>query len=296
MHLREESTRCDRADDCGREPPVELLGDLEGDRLRALRVVRTKPDVDERPVELEGELDAHARAVVIASVDRVDRRSVDRGRGQLLRLEVGRAENGGLDSLRCCARCDCVREVACRGARERRRAEFERLRAGDGDDAVLERMSRIGGVELQVQLAEAERAREPWGREERREPGCESRLGRCGHREELCVAPDRGRPSCDRVAREGLSHDIPVVDRIERPVAGRAHTHRLERMLALADPTPKRLSWHDDLPFLARHIRPGLAPCFITSRLPRRHRAGPSASLDAERGEPRCRRAVYKVK
>ena len=71
--------------------PAELLGDLERERLRSLGVVRAQADVDEAPVELERELDREPRAVVVGPVDRVDRRAVDRGCDELLRLEVGRA-------------------------------------------------------------------------------------------------------------------------------------------------------------------------------------------------------------
>ena len=295
VHLREERAGGDRAGDGRREPPAELLGDLERDRLRALGVVGAKSDVDERPVELERELDREPAAVVVASVDGVDRRAVDGGRDQLLGLEVGRAEDDRLDPLGCRARGDRVREVAGRRARERRRAELERLRAGDGDDAILERVRRVGGVELEVELADPERAREPRGRDERREARCEARLrGRLDGKERR-VAPDRGGACRDRLAGERRPHGVPVVDGIERPEAGRADTDRLERVLALTDPTPKSGSWHDDLPFLARHIRPGLAPCFdepvaeasqgrslSLSRCGARHASLPASSIQSE--------------
>ena len=50
--LSEQRTGRDRADDPVRQLPAELLGRLEGDRLRALRVVGTQVDVDEGPVVL----------------------------------------------------------------------------------------------------------------------------------------------------------------------------------------------------------------------------------------------------
>ena len=70
VHLREHRARGDRRDDRVRQRPAELLGDLERERLRALGVVRAEPDVDERPVELERQLDAQAAAVVVAALDR----------------------------------------------------------------------------------------------------------------------------------------------------------------------------------------------------------------------------------
>ena len=101
--------------------PAELLGDLVRERLRALGVVRAQVDVDEAPRQLERELHREPRAVVVGAVDGVDRRAVDGGRGELLRLEVGRDEDGGIEALRRGARRDRTGEVAGRRARERRR-------------------------------------------------------------------------------------------------------------------------------------------------------------------------------
>ena len=57
-------------DDVVRELPAELLGDLEGQRLRAFRVVGPDVDVDERPGrELARQLGAEAVHVVVAAVD-----------------------------------------------------------------------------------------------------------------------------------------------------------------------------------------------------------------------------------
>ena len=54
-------------DDHVRELPAELLGDLERERLRALRVVGAQADVDERPRQLERELDGQPAAVVVGA-------------------------------------------------------------------------------------------------------------------------------------------------------------------------------------------------------------------------------------
>src|SRR5206468_10998373 len=67
--LREQRAGRDRADDRRRRPPAELLRDLVRDRLRPFRVVRAKPDVDERPGQLERELDGEPAAVVVAAAD-----------------------------------------------------------------------------------------------------------------------------------------------------------------------------------------------------------------------------------
>ena len=55
--LGEERPGRDGRDDRVRQLPAELLGDLEGERLRAFRVVRAQVHVDERPVELTRKLD-----------------------------------------------------------------------------------------------------------------------------------------------------------------------------------------------------------------------------------------------
>src|SRR5439155_9462263 len=120
------------------ELPAELFGDLVGERLRPLGVVGPQADVHERPGQLERELDRQAAAVVVRAADGVDRRAVDGGRDELLRLEIGRAEDGGLEAFGRRTGRDGVRQVAGRGAGEDVEAELLRLRAGDRHDAVLE--------------------------------------------------------------------------------------------------------------------------------------------------------------
>ena len=78
--LREQRAGGDRRDDCVGKLPAELLGDLERERLRALRVVRAQVHVDERPVELARQLDDEPAAVVVAAADGDHLAAVDRGR------------------------------------------------------------------------------------------------------------------------------------------------------------------------------------------------------------------------
>ena len=140
----------------GKRPP-QLLGDLERERLRALGVVGAQAHVHERPGQLEGELDGEPAAVVVGPEHLVDRRPVRRGGDQLLALEPGGAEHGGLEPFDCGARRDRAREVAGRGARECLEPELLGLRARDRDDAVLEGVCRVGRVQLEIELAHAER-------------------------------------------------------------------------------------------------------------------------------------------
>jgi hypothetical protein len=104
--------------------PAELLGDLEGQRLGALGVVRAHVDVDERPVALARQLGAQAVDVVVVAVDRDEVRAVDAGREDLLLLEVGRDEDVGLQAERGGVRGDRVGQVARRGAGDDLEAEL----------------------------------------------------------------------------------------------------------------------------------------------------------------------------
>ena len=103
-------------------------------------------------------------------VDRVDPCAVRSGGGELLGLEVGRAEHGCVETLGGCPCRDGAREVPGRRARQSREAELLRLRSGDCDDAILEGVRGIGRVELEPELPEPELVRQAIGTHERRKP------------------------------------------------------------------------------------------------------------------------------
>src|SRR5579864_5817506 len=280
MELRVHRARGDRRGDRVRELPAELLGDLERQRLRPLRVVRAELDVHERPVELERELDAQPRAVVVAAVDGEDLRAVH-GRGdELLRLEVGRNEDGGFDPLCRGARSDGIREVAGRRACKRRIAVLERRRTRHGDHTIFERVRRVGGVELQIELADADGRREAGRRDEWREPWRQPLLGRRRDRQERRVPPDAQRAGLDLLAGDG---PMRVVDRLQRPEAARADSDRIEGHLRLADATAKCGGGHYSFSFRPwLGIQPGLAPRSVGAGCRGVTGPVPSASLDAE--------------
>ena len=184
----------DRRDDDVGQLPVELLRDLERERLRALCVVRAQADVDEAPGQLERELDGQAAAIVVRATDGVDRRAVD-GRGdELLGLEVVRAEDRRLHAFGGGPGSDGVREVARRGARERVEPELLRLGGGDRDHAILERVGRVRGVELQVELPDPERRGEPRRSDQRRAARREPGSAGAATGRSVDVAPERRRP------------------------------------------------------------------------------------------------------
>src|SRR5439155_26053987 len=180
---------------------------------------------------LARELRDEARAVVVAAAHAVDARAVDRRRLDLLRLEPGRAEDDGGHAERRRTRGDRAREVARRGTRERVEPELLRLRRRDGDDAVLERVRRVREVELEEDLADAERRGEPWGGHERREARARVHSLRRLGGEERRVAPERCRAGLDRRARDRARELVPVVDRLERAEAAAADAVRERRVL-----------------------------------------------------------------
>src|SRR6185312_12361404 len=114
--LRVERARGDGRHDRVGRVPAELLGDLEGDGLRAFGVVRAQAHVDEAPGQLEGELDGEPAAVVVGPTDGIDGGTVDGGGDQLLRLEVGGTEDSRVDPFGRGACGDRVGEVSCRRA------------------------------------------------------------------------------------------------------------------------------------------------------------------------------------
>ena len=184
--LVEERARGDRDRDGVRSLPAELLRDLVGQGLRALGVVGAQVDVDESPRQLERQLDREPRAVVVRAVDGVDPRAVDRGCGELLGLEVARDEDCRLEAFGGGPGGDRSGEIPRRGAGERVESELLRLPRRDGDDAILERMRRVRGVELEPELADAEL----------RQRGAEpARAASCPERG---VHPPAPRPGADR--------------------------------------------------------------------------------------------------
>ena len=146
------------------------------ERLRALGVVGAQVHVHERPRMLAGELGAEPVDVVVVAVDRDQVGAVDAGREDLLLLEVGGHEHVGLEARGSGVGGDGVGEVAGGGAGDHLVAELLGLRDGDVDDAVLEGVRRVGGVVLDVDLADAEPLGEPLGPDQRREAGVERGL------------------------------------------------------------------------------------------------------------------------
>jgi hypothetical protein len=118
------------------------------------------------------------------------------------------------------------------------------LGARDGDDAVLERVRRIRGVELQPELADPERLGEPRRRDERRAARRKALLRRRGDRQQVGVAPDRARTGLDALAGDDGALGIPVVDRVERAEAFRADPDRVEAVTGFTNPATECGSGH----------------------------------------------------
>ena len=177
--LREQRARGDRRDDAVGELPAELLGRLVRERLGALGVVRAHVDVDERPaLALARDLGAEPVDGVVVAAHADDLRAVGAGGEDLLRLEVGGDEDvGGQPGVRGVGR-DGAGEVAGRRAGDGVEAELDRARERDRDDAVLERVRRVGRLVLDPELAEAEPLGQAIGAHERRQAGRQRRARR----------------------------------------------------------------------------------------------------------------------
>ncbi len=110
-------------------------------------------------------------------------------------------------------------QVAGRGARQRLVAELDRLRGGNGDDPVLERVRRVRRLGLDVEIAvEAELRGQPVGLDQRRAPHRQARaraVPRAGSRRSATASAARPRRARARPART----------RPSPPRAGRSSGH-----------------------------------------------------------------------
>jgi hypothetical protein len=224
VDLGEQRSRGDRHDAAVGKLPTELLDDLEGDRLRALRVVRAHVDVHERPVVVLGrQLGAQAIDLVVVTANGHQVRAVDAGAEDLLLFEVGGDEDVGRQPERGGLGGDGVAEVAGRGAGERAEAQLAGPRRSDRDDAILEGVRRVGGVVLDPHLTQTESLGQTIRADQRRpargEPGPRGQVvGRprwtAHQRQEVRVAPDILRSSLDAPTqrRHVVGGAVVVVD------------------------------------------------------------------------------------
>ena len=196
--LRELRAGGDRADDAVRQLPAELLDRLERERLGALGVVRAQVDVHERPARpLARDLGAEPVDVVVVAAGwpRSARRrrpwpgsSAPRGRtGSARRRAAPRPRRARRRRWR---GCPWRHRRACRS-----RAPC--TRQGDGDDAVLERVRRVRGLVLDLQLTDPEPLGEAVGLDQRRPARRQRRARGARQRQEVGVAPDRVRAGLD---------------------------------------------------------------------------------------------------
>ena len=206
---------------CSRQPPAELLGDLEAEGLGALRVVGPDVDVDERPVLLlRGDLPGQPVDVVVVAVDGDQGAAVRRGGEDLLLLEVAGDQHHRADAGAGRGGGDGVREVAGRRAGEHREAEFAGGGQRDGDDPVLEGVRRVARIVLHPQGFHPELAGQVVGADELGAAGVHVRgVGDAGrHRQQRRVAPDGLGAGLDPPA-QGRPVQREVVGDLERTEA-----------------------------------------------------------------------------
>src|SRR3954463_132224 len=105
-------------------------------------------------------------------------------------------------------------------------------------------MRRVGEVELQIEIADAKRAREPRSSNERRPARPTGGVTGRGRRQQRLITPERPRSRLDPLAGRAVRDLVPVVDRVERAEAVKAGAACDRGELALADATPEFLDRH----------------------------------------------------
>ena len=283
---------------CSGQPPPELLGDLEAQRLGALRVVRADVDVDERPVLVLGrQLGGEPVDVVVVAVDGQQRAAVHGRREDLGLLERRRDEHHGVPARAGGRGGDGVGQVA--GGRAGTARVKPSSRAAARATATTRSLNECVGLPVSslthsVRMPSA--AAQPVGLDQPGEAGLGvGVLGDVGgHGQQVPVAPDRLRARLDR----GPGDVAEVVGDLERTEALRCRRTRRRAAIswphsrhdsARAGPRSKEVdvlrsavSVIGGSPHLPRATRVGIGTVIDRARSPVAgvHRAVPSAPLD----------------
>ena len=172
VHARGERPAGRRHDDVVGRVPAELLDDLVGERLRALRVERAQGDVGELQAARFRQLAAGAVGFVVVAVELADLGAERAAAARLGPLQVGRVEDVGREPGLGAERRGRGADVAGRDAADLRAAELERAGDGHADHPVLvgER-GPVGRVVLDVEVAQPELGAEAVGADQRRQAG-----------------------------------------------------------------------------------------------------------------------------
>ncbi len=255
--LREQRPRGDGHDAAVGQLPAELLGDLEGQRLRALGVVGAQVDVHERPVALGAQLGAQPVDVVVVALDADQPGPVDASGEDLLLLEVGGDEDVGVHA-RARPRGRPPSWPGCRSRRRRSsgsRARGARVTATETTRSLKEWVGLAASFLTQTSRRPS-RCGEPVGADQRRAAGGQAHArGRAGQRgpggrrraagSRRSARCSAGRPGCGGAVRRCRSAGARVVvDDLERPEALLADVLRLQRVLSLALPALKMTHSH----------------------------------------------------
>ena len=230
--LRVQAPRGDGRDDHIGQAPAELLGDLERERLAALRVERPEVDVDEGPALLIGDFKTQAVDVVVRAFNGDDGRAVAQGVIDLGRLEACRNEDHGAEPESRGGRGRRAGEVAGRGTGEGVEAERHGPRGRNRHDAILERQRRVARVVLEIQAParQTDVRTEPVGADQGRRTDREPAIRGLVHRQQLEVAPDPGSSRLDRGTTDLRPDRFPVVHDLEPTEAGRTDEIRSDRL------------------------------------------------------------------
>jgi hypothetical protein len=123
------------------------------------------------------ELDAEPVYVVVVTTNSHQLGAVNTGCEDLLLLQVRRHEHVGVQTCSRRVRGDRVREVTGRGAGHHLVVQFPGLRHGHVHDAILERVGRVGGVVLHIDLGKPKPPGKLLRSNERRHPDVQRCLG-----------------------------------------------------------------------------------------------------------------------
>ena len=224
-----------------RRLPAELLRHLVAERLAPLRVEGPHVDVDDGPTVVVRELAAQPVDLIVRPVDGDEGRPVHCRPDDLAAFQVGGEEDLGVQSRLRPVRRDRTHEVPGRDASERLELELQRLAGRHAHRTVLERVRRVHGVVLDVQVFESQHPPKIVRLDERREPRphVEGRVRADG--QEIMVPPHGGRAVLDALTGDVAGHRVVVVADLKRAETEFAHVERLDGILLAASTTGKRL-------------------------------------------------------
>src|SRR5262249_15150952 len=203
-----------RDHDVIRQFPSQLFRDFEAKGLRALGVVRSQVDIDERPSILVRDFAAEAIHVVVVATNNDHLRAIDGRADNFSGLHPLRHENEAFEPGARRMGSDRGGEIAGRGARHGREAKFARLGYRDRYHPVFVRKGgMIDGIILDVQALQPELGAQAPAVNQRCESGVRSDFGLAVDGQQFAIAPEVVWTRLDlRAGQGGANFRVVVVD------------------------------------------------------------------------------------